>query len=1070
MTYTEDALVEQPAINLFSELDWDTATCWDEVFGSLYDDHLADNPLFFGRETRNDVVLLARLKAALLKLNPDVSSLVIQEAIDQIVRDRSAMTAISANEEVYELLTNGYVYTTNAEDEEDCVVQYIDWSNASNNDFLLCSQMSITGEIETRRPDLLGFVNGLPLVFIELKASHKNLFNAYKDNLRDYRNTIPQLFHFNQVIILSNGVQSRVGTISSQWEHFAEWKKVESEQEARRVSLEVVIRGVCERERLLDIIENYMLFVKQKNTIKIVAKYHQYLGVNQALGGLTNIKENAGQLGVFWHTQGSGKSFSMVFFCKKAFRKYTGNWTFVLITDRTDLDDQIYKTFHSTGILTENCQAESGSELKLLLAEDHRFVFTLIQKFKGDEKGDYPLLSERNDIIVITDEAHRSQYDSLAMNMRRSMPNASFMAFTGTPLLSETAKNSDSSDSGKTREIFGDYVSVYNFADAVDDGATLPLYYENRVPEVSLSSDDVGKEIADIIEESDLTDEQEHRLEQEFAKAYHIITRDDRLETIATDLVEHYINRAPFSDAKLGKAMVVSIDKATAIKMYDKVSDAWKLKLKSLKSKVKFAKGSRLAKLQFQIEHMESTDMAVVVSGGQNDEERLAKKGLDYKTHRERFVKEEIDEKFKDPDDNLRIVFVCAMWLTGFDAPSVSTLYLDKPLKNHTLMQTIARANRVYPGKSAGQVVDYINIFSALQQALGLYGGGQIAEPAAGYGVDSPARDKRELISALATAIVELSEFLKKQSIDLEAIISAPAEGFTKLQMLDDASEILLSPDLKDEFTAFVRQINRIFKAVLPDDDANGYVPHRIAINVIYAQMRQKSGVSIDDEDVLDVVRHQVNELLDESITTIEIKSNLPEPINIAGIDFDALAEMVSKVDKPKTSDAERLKNIIERKLKPMLLKNKARQDLQDKFEELIEQYNLGAYTAEEFFNQLKDYIQDLKHEEKRTVREGLSEEELAVFDLMTKVVPLNEKERNNIKRIAKELVDNMKDILVIDWRKKQRTKARVRNFIEEKLDELPDSFDDELWPKACSDIYMHIYEKYPGQGQSVYS
>lgn len=1063
MTYTEDGLVEQPAIALFDSLDWDTETCWDEAFGD------AEGDLAFGRETRNDIVLTNRLREALLKLNEDISSLILQEAMDEMCRDRSSMSDIAANEAIYLLLKDGYTYTATSDDEEDYVVRYIDWEIADNNDFLLCSQMSISGEIETRRPDLLGFVNGLPLLFVELKTSHKNLFNAYKDNLKDYRNTIPRLFHYNQIIVLSNGIQSRVGSISSQWEHFAEWKKVESEKEPRRVSLEVVIRGVCERARFLDIIENYILFVKKKQTLKIVAKYHQYLGVNQALEGLTNVKEHSGQLGVFWHTQGSGKSFSMVFFCKKAFRKYTGNWTFVLITDRTDLDDQIYKTFHSSGALTENCQAESGAELKTLLAEDHRFVFTLIQKFKGDEKGNYPLLSERDDIIVITDEAHRSQYDSLAMNMRSSMPNASYMAFTGTPLLSDQVSEEGSNESGKTQEIFGDYISIYNFADAVDDGATLPLYYENRVPEVNLSRDDVGDEIADIIEQADLTDEQEEKLEREFSKSYHIITRDDRLETIAKDLVEHYINRAPFQGGKLGKAMIVSIDKATAIKMYDKVSVAWQVKLKSLKSQAKFAKGSRLSKLEFQIEHMESTDMAVVVSGEQNDEERLAKKGLDYKTHRERMIKEDIDEKFKDPDDNLRIVFVCAMWLTGFDAPSVSTLYLDKPLKNHTLMQTIARANRVFPGKSAGQVVDYINIFSALQVALGLYGGGQVAGPGTGYGVDSPARDKRELVAALAIAIGELKAFLSKQDVDIDAVISAPAEGFTKLKMLDDASEILLAPDLKDEFTAFVRQINRIFKAVLPDDDANEYVPHRIAINVIYSQMRQKSGVSIDDEDVLDVVRHQVNELLDESITTIQIKSNLPEPINIAGIDFDALAEMVTKIKKPQKSDAERLRNIIERKLQPMMLKNKSRQDLQQKFQDLIDEYNLGAYTAEEFFQRLSGFLHDLDHEEKRTVREGLSEEELAVFDLMTQELPLNEKERNEVKRIAKDLIDNMKELLVIDWRKKQRTKARVRSYIEDVLDRLPESYDDELWPKTCSEVYMHVYEKYPGQGQSVY-
>ncbi|RJF34357.1 type I restriction endonuclease subunit R [Pseudoalteromonas gelatinilytica] len=1059
MTYTENALVEQPAISFFSKLGWDTATCWREVFGSVDDDSLNNNLLFFGRETRNDVVLFARLKAALLRLNPEISQLIIQEAIDEIARDRSAMTSMSANEVVYELLTNGYVYTTNTEGEEDCVVQYIDWSNASNNDFLLCSQMSITGQIETRRPDLIGFINGLPLVFIELKASHKNLLTAYKNNLSDYKDTIPQLFTFNQIIILSNGVQTKVGSISSKWEHFAEWKKIESEKEERRVSLEVVIRGVCDQNRLLDIIENYILYVKTKHTVKVIAKYHQYLGVNQALIGLNSVEERAGQLGVFWHTQGSGKSFSMVFFCKKAFRKYSGNWTFVLVTDRTDLDDQIYKTFNSVGIVTENCQAESGYQLKELLSKDHRFVFTLIQKFKGDEKGEFPVLSERNDIIVITDEAHRSQYDSLAMNMRNAMPNASFMAFTGTPLLAGEAK---------TQEVFGDYISVYNFADAVDDGATLPLYYENRVPEVALLNDEVGRNIAEILDQADITEEQEARLETEFSKAYHIITRDDRLETVASDLVEHYINREPFSDGRLGKAMVVSIDKATTMKMYDKVQLAWKTKLASLKSQAKYASGSRLNKLQFQIDHMETVDMAVVVSVGQNDDERLAKKGLDYKFHRERFFKEKIDEKFKDPEDNLRIVFVCSMWLTGFDAPSVSTLYLDKPMKGHTLMQTIARANRVYEGKSAGQIVDYINIFSALQQALGLYGGG-VAEGDSYYKVDSPAKDKSELVAALGVATDELILFLNGVNIDLNEIISASANGFAKLALLDNASEILLEPKNKEEFTGFVRQINRIFKAIMPDDCANQYVPYRIAINIIYSQMRLKSGLSIDDEDVLDVVRNQVNDLLDNSISTIKIQSNLPDPINIAEIDFDALATMVAKIEKPQQSDAERLKNIIERKLQPMVLKNKARKDLQQKFLELVEEYNLGAYTAEEFFNRLKGFIDELEHEEKRTVREGLSEEELAVYDLMIQDAPLDEKERKQVKEIAKELTEKIQELLVIDWRKKQRTKARVKNMIEEVLDSLPESYDDELWPKKCSEVYMHIFEKYPGQGQSVY-
>lgn len=1065
MTYTEDALVEQPAIQLFEDLEWETLNCFDEQFGSLSSGQQPADPhkAWLGRENRAEVVLVHRLRTALEKLNPNCSPTDINSAIEELSRDRSSMSPIAANEQCYRLIREGVKVKSNGSDddqEDDYVaVQVIDWSDYANNDFLLCSQLFITGEIETRRPDLIGFVNGLPLVFVELKSSHTNLIKAYSGNLKDYRSTIPHLFFFNQLIILSNGVQSKVGTVSSQWEHFAEWKKVESESEARRVSLEVVLRGTCDKQRLLDLVENFTLYVKAKETIKIIAKYHQYLGVNQALAGLSHIKKNQGQLGVYWHTQGSGKSFSMVFFCQKAFRKVPGNWTFVMVTDRTDLDDQIYKTFNASGSLTEECQADSGFELKQLLSEDHRFVFTLIQKFRADSGEEYPLLSERDDVIVITDEAHRSQYDTLAMNMRAALPNAGFIAFTGTPLMAGEEK---------TRDVFGDYVSVYNFADAVDDGATLPLYYENRVPEVNLNRGDLGEEIDRIIEDADLSDESENRLEQEFARAYHIITRDDRLTTIAEDIVEHYMGREPFSTGIRGKAMVVSIDKATAIKMYDKVQVAWQDKLNKLVSLRSSESGSALEKLTDDIAHMEQMDMAVVVSGGQGDYEVMESKGLDYKTHRERFIKEKLDAKFKDEEDPLGIVFVCAMWLTGFDAPSVSTLYLDKPLKNHTLMQTIARANRVYPGKACGQIVDYINIFGALQQALGVYGGG-VAEPGAGYAVDTPAQEKSVLRDELAAAIQGVAEWLDKQSISLTKIIAADAKGFEKLKLLDEASEIVLKPNLTPEFVGRVRQINRIFKAVLPDTFAMQFIPQRVAINVIYAQMKQKSGEEIDDSDVLEVVRQQVNELLDESIETIYIGSHLPDPVDISGIDFDALAEMVERTKKPRASDAEKLKNIVELRLASMIEKNAIRQDFQDKFNKLIEDYNNGAHTAEQFFEELKQFISELEEEEKRGLREGLKEDELAIFDLLCKDVPLSEKERNEVKVVAHELLEKLRDALVIDWRKKQRTKARVQSMIQDVLDKLPEAYDEELWPKACEQVYMHVFDKYAGEGKSVY-
>ncbi|MEY8241032.1 MAG: type I restriction endonuclease subunit R [Cycloclasticus sp.] len=1066
MADTEDTLVEQPAINLFKEINWETLNCFNETMGKV-DAIETDNSgsVSLGRENRGEVILITELRLALSAINPSCTDNEITLAIDEISRDRSAMSAIASNEACYKLIREGVRVKADDEQEDNVTVRVIDWQNHQNNRFLLCSQLWVTGEIETRRPDLMGFVNGLPLVFIELKVAHRQLICAYKENLADYRKVIPHLFNFNQLVILSNGLQSKVGTISSQWEHFSEWKKIECEDEPRVVSLETVIRGTCDKSRLLDIIENFILFENKKNTIKIMAKYHQYLGVNQALRGLKSIEEVQGKLGVFWHTQGSGKSFSMVFFCQKAFRKFEGNWTFVIITDRTDLDEQIYKTFSACGLLKEDCQAESAAELKQLLSEDHRFVFTLIQKFRTEKGVEYPELSDRNDVIVITDEAHRSQYKGLALNMRTALPKAGFLAFTGTPLLNQQ----DGAE--KTREVFGEYVSVYNFADAVDDGATKPLYYENRVPEVNLNRDDLGDEIEAIIENADLTDESEAKLEKEFAKAYHIITRPKRLRTIAKDLVEHFMGREPFTSGVHGKAMVVSIDKATAIKMYDKVQEAWEVKITALKAELITASNNLKPLLQEDIDYMEATDMAVVVSGGQGDYEAMEKKGLDYKIHRERFMREDLDDKFKEVDDPLRIVFVCAMWLTGFDAPCVSTLYIDKPLKNHTLMQTIARANRVFPGKECGQVVDYINIFGALQEALGVYGGGEVSEGDTGQAslADMVAENKDVLVNHAKEALLDVKSFMAGLKIDVDAIMNASTANFDKLLLIEQAAEILMEPKQLELYIGHVRRINRIFKALLPDKAAMPFLAERAFYNVLLKDIIEGMGQQVDDDDVLHVVRTQVDKLLDEAITTIEIKSNLPNPINISDINFDALAEMLERTKKPSRADAERLKSIAELKIQPLLDKNPTRIDLQEKLNEIVEKYNLGAHTAEEFFEQLKLFINELNEEDKRAAREGLEEPELTIFDLLCKEVQLSEKERNQVKALSKQLLDTLKGVLVIDWRKRQRTKARVQKVIDDILQDLPDSFDDSHWAKACDSVFMHVFDKYQDANNTVY-
>ncbi|HAG80096.1 MAG TPA: DEAD/DEAH box helicase, partial [Cyanobacteria bacterium UBA12227] len=639
----------------------------------------------------------------------------------------------------------------------------------------------------TRRTDLIGFVNGIPLLFIELKASNQRVEFAYQNNFTDYKQTIPQLFWYNGIVILSNGSISKIGSLTATWEYFSDWKKINDKGETGIISLETIIRGTCDKTKLLDILENFTLFSEEQGgLIKLVAKNHQYLGVNCAIEAVQTIRENQGKLGVFWHTQGSGKSFSMQFFSQKVHRTVEGNWTFVIITDRDDLDDQIYKNFAKTGAVTEpenKVRANSGEHLKQLLTEDHRYIFTLIQKFRTKKGEKYPKLSDRNDIIVIADEAHRSQYDTYAANMRTALPNAGFIGFTGTPLLvGEEA----------TRREFGDYISIYNFRQSVEDGATVPLFYENRIPQLELTNSELNEEIANAIESADLDETQENKLEREFAREYHLITGEERLDEIAKDIVTHFLGRG-----YQGKAMVVSIDRFTAVKMYDKVQHYWQQQLTQLQNQLTTA--SEREQLTARIQYLEETNMAVIISSSQNEEEAFNKKGLTIKPHRHRLTKEKpgLDEKFKDSNNPLRIVFVCAMWMTGFDAPSCSTIYLDKPMRNHTLMQTIARANRVFGEKVNGLIVDYIGVFRDLQKALAIYGS------ASGGGVeegDTPVQSKTKLVEELRNAIAQTLQFCTERGINFDQI-QTTTQAFQRTQLWNDAVEaILVNDDSKQRY------------------------------------------------------------------------------------------------------------------------------------------------------------------------------------------------------------------------------------------------------------------------------
>ncbi|MCX5971743.1 MAG: type I restriction endonuclease subunit R [Coprothermobacterota bacterium] len=1044
-SYSEDALIEQPAIALLAELGWETLNAYHEF------DHGASA---LGRETKAEVILTARLRPALQRLNPDTPSDAIRQAIEELIRDRSRMSAAAANREVYHLMKNGVrVSIPDPEGDEETVevVRVIDWDHPANNDFLFCSQFWVTGEMHTRRADLVGFVNGLPLVLIELKAAHRHLETAFTGNIRDYKDTVPQLFWPNALVIVSNGSQSRMGSITAGWEHFAEWKKVDSEDETGRVSLQTMLR-VCEPKRLLDLVENFTLFQEAPGgLIKLMAKNHQYLGVNNALEALADIRQREGKLGVFWHTQGSGKSVSMMFFAQKVLRKVPGNWTFVVITDRQELDGQIYKHFASAGVVTEgHTQAESSRHLRQLLREDHRYVFTLIHKFRTEQGEVHPVLSERRDIIVITDEAHRSQYDTLALNMRTALPNAAFLAFTGTPLIVGEEK---------TRQVFGDYTSVYDFQQSVVDGATVPLYYENRIPELQLVNENLNQDMERLLEEAELDEAQETRLEREFAREYHLITRDERLEAVTKDLVEHFTGRG-FQ----GKAMVVCIDKATAIRMYDKVKKHWRAKIATSQLERAGVVGDIRRELEERIARMKEADMAVVVSQGQNEIDEMKKKGLDIRPHRKRMVEEDLETKFKDPDDPFRLVFVCAMWMTGFDVPSCSTLYLDKPMRNHTLMQTIARANRVYPGKVSGLIVDYAGVFRNLERALAIYG--------AGGGGNKPVEDKSALVAALRQALEETRGMCREQGVKLTAIQTA--NGFMRVGLLDDAVEALVgSEEIKRRYLDQANTVQRLYQAVLPDSDAQSFAAEVKLLLVIADKIRALTP-PVDISQVM----QQAEELLDRSIATegyIIREAGVPYSderwIDLSKIDFEKLAEKF-KTGHKRTFN-ERLKGAVAQKLMTMVRLNRTRMDYLERFQAMIDAYNAGSLNAEEFFQQLTAFAQSLNEEEKRGVGEQLNEEELALFDLLTKPqIEMSEMDREKVKATARKLLATLKaGKLVLDWRKRQQARAEVRVTIEKMLDQgLPRAYTSELFKQKTTAIFQHVYDAYYGAGRSVYA
>ena len=1040
--YSENVLVQGAAGDLLrDELGWEVQFAYNtEVLGEQGT---------FGRKSYNDILLTRYLYSALKKLNPWLTDAQCLDAEKQLRYHLSTSSLLQINEEKYFFIRDGIPVAVKHKNgkTETRRAAVIDFQHPENNHFLAVKEMKIHGELYRRRTDIVGFVNGIPLLFIELKRNDVDVQNAYTDNYTDYRDTIPQLFFYNAFLILSNGMEAKVGTLGSKYEFFHEWKRL-NEADAGSVALETMLRGICKKENFLDLFENFILYDHSGgNAAKILARNHQYLGVNEAVKAYEARKLNDGKLGVFWHTQGSGKSYSMLFLSQKIRRKFAGSPTIVILTDRDELNDQISDTFENCGLLGKTKAAQfiatSGADLVNKLNGNPSFIFTLIQKFnKPDAQPIYP----DHDIIVMSDEAHRSQYGIFADNMMKLLPTAARIGFTGTPLLSSD---------NITARTFGGYISVYDFKRAVEDGATVPLYYENRGDKIEdLHNPEITDRILEAIENADLDVDHQEKLEAEFAKEIHLLTAEKRLRSIARDFARHY------SDLwTSGKAMFVCLNKVTCVRMYDYVQEYWKIEINSLKEKIKHATQQEAQELSRKLKWMQETEMAVVISQEQNEIQTFNKWKLNIKPHREKMEKRKLDKEFKDAKNPFRVVFVCAMWLTGFDVKCLSCLYLDKPLKAHTLMQTIARANRVAEGKSNGLIIDYVGIVKALRKALADY-----TANVGGHGGSDPTVDKDMLIKRILETIEMTKEYLKTKDYDLQNLIIA--SGFEKLTQLQAAANAVCGTvEDKKSFTTYASELKRLMKYTDRDEVTGAQRKEYEAIAAIYAEL-QKKRKRVDTTDLM----VEINQIISEYVDVEPAPSGDPEVgkrFDISEIDFDLLRREFAK-SKTKNLIMRNLEEVIQQKLDSLLFTNPNRMNYYERYQEIIENYNIeqDRATIEKTFMDLMDLANSMDEEEKRYVREGFSsDEELSMYDMLFRD-DLDKGDIKKLKEVSVTLLQKIKaKIAELDhWTDKQETKAEVDNLIRDILwNDLPEAYDEISISAYRQKIYEYVYTRYKG-------
>lgn len=1021
-----------------------------------------------GRSSKKQCVLPDVLKKSLARINPGIPQEHIDRISKELCRDFTGTDIVATNYKLYRNIRDGIKISIRRNGKEDFdFVKLVDFDTPTNNTFTAVSQMWIQGRVYYRRPDVIVFINGMPMVFIELKNSIVKVEEAYNTNLKNYLRDIPNLFAFNQICVLSNGLETKLGAFSATYDFFFEWLKIESESEqpdrdairnAGQISdssVKYFVHGLLDKTRLIDYIENFILFVNQSD--KIIAKNHQYHGVNNLFESVKHKEEKNGKLGVFWHTQGSGKSFSMVMFTRKVKRKIPGNFTFLIVTDREDLDNQIYKNFVRTEVIgnKDECQPKNGAQLRDFLTTNKPFIFTLIHKFRYDKSKKFPILSTRNDIIVMVDEAHRTQYKALAENMRTGLPNANYVAFTGTPLLGSKQL---------TYNWFGERVSEYNFSQSVDDGSTVPLFYSRRVPEVWLNNDYLDDDVLDIIEEENLNEEETRLIENSSSRILEVIKRDDRLDKVARDIAHHFPRRG-----FLGKAMVVSVDKYTAVTMYDKVQHYWKLEKQAIiKERNQVKDKEERDKLKEMLNYMDKVEMAVIISEEDDEIKKFSDKGLDVSEHRRKMNQitaegYDIEDRFKDPDNPLQLVFVCAMWLTGFDVKSMSTLYLDKPMKQHTLMQAIARANRVYPNKPCGIIVDYVNVFKYLKKALSDYANGDNEK-------DMPAKNIEQLTVYIEQTIAEADEFLQSININLDNII-ADSSTFDKLDKLRDAYNTIIDNDEnKEKCKVILNTLINLYEASKPEIFENNWSNDKFSP---LAYLHGLFNNTIDD-DKIKRAKQKMSQLLDSSVYSEDDFNSQNDDksqyvihgtkvIDLSKIDVEELRKEIKNAQY-KAVEIDDLKQFIEQALQQMINKNCTRIKFSQRYRGIIDRYNAGGSENEDYYEQLVKLIEDLKDEDKRANVEGLSEEELEIYDLLVAGKRLSQADEQKVKLSAKNLFkklsENKREYLVVDWYKDDQPRAIVKNLVESSLnDDLPICYDKESFQSKIDLLMNHFVD-----------